>query len=92
MTRIFAFIALSVSAYIMLMHLALFLRVIMGVFTDGSGPFASFIYTTTEPVLMPIRRWLDKSEFFKDFPIDVSAVVAMILLFVLSFILPGVVG
>ncbi|MBR6594677.1 MAG: YggT family protein [Clostridia bacterium] len=92
MTRIFAFIALSVSAYISLMHLALLLRVILGVFTEGTGLFSSFIYTSTEPILIPIRKRLDKSSFFAELPVDFSVIIAMFILMLLSFFLPAVVG
>ncbi len=88
MLRILAFIAFTVSAYVTLTYFALMLRVIMGLFSDGSGIFASFIYTVTEPILIPIRRKLDSIEFFKDLPIDMSVMVAMIIFILLSLFLP----
>ena len=90
MLRILAFIALTVSAYVSLTYFALMLRVIMGMFTEGGGVFASFIYSVTEPVLVPIRRKLDSMEMFKDIPIDISVFVAMIIFLLLSLFLPVV--
>lgn len=87
MIRIFAFVALSVSAYISLMCLALFARVLLGVFSDGSGILASFLYVVTEPILQPIRRKIDESGIMQGFPLDLSVPVAMICLMALSFLL-----
>lgn len=88
MLRILAFVALTVSAYVSLTYFALMFRVIMGLFSDGSGAFASFIYSVTEPVLSPIRRKLDSMEMFQDIPIDISVLVAMIIFLLLSLFLP----
>lgn len=91
MLRIMAFIALTVSAYISLTYLALFARVIIGMFSDGGGIFASFVYTVTEPILIPIRRRLDKIEMLQDIPLDLSVLVALLILMLLTFLLPSVV-
>lgn len=87
--RIFTFVALSVSAYISLMHLALLMRVILGAFTEGTGPVASFVYVATEPIVLPIRRYIDKKGILQGIPLDISILVAMILLTLLSFLLPS---
>lgn len=92
MIRILAFVALTVSAYISVMYLALLMRVILSAFTEGTGAFASFIYATTEPILLPIRRYIDKTGILQGIPLDISVLVAMILLMLLSFILPTVTG
>lgn len=85
-----AFIALTASAYITLTYFALMARVVIGMFSDGSGLLASFIFTVTEPVLSPIRRKLDSMEMFKDLPIDISVLVAMIIFMLLSLFLPSI--
>lgn len=90
MLRIMAFIALTASAYITLTYFALMARVVIGMFSDGSGLLASFIFTVTEPVLSPIRRKLDSMEMFKDLPIDISVLVAMIIFMLLSLFLPSI--
>lgn len=86
-----AFLALTVSAYITLTYFALIARVFMGMFSEGTGVFASFVYSVTEPILDPIRRKLDSVEILQDIPIDLSVLVAMVVLMLLSFLLPGVV-
>ena len=91
MYRIMAFIALCVSAYITLTYLALMVRVFIGIFSEGSGVLASFVYTVTEPILIPIRQKLDKIEMLQDIPLDISVFVAAIILMVLGIFLPSVV-
>ena len=90
MLRIMAFVALTASAYITLTYFALMARVVIGMFSEGDGIFASFIYTVTEPVLVPIRRKLDSMEMFQDIPIDMSVLVAMIIFIILSLLLPSI--
>lgn len=86
MVRIMAFIALTVSAYVTLTFFALMMRVIMGLFSDGSGIIASFVYVVTEPILAPIRRKLDSIEFFRELPIDMSVMVATMICMLLSLL------
>ena len=90
MLRIMAFIALTASAYVSLTYFALMARVVIGMFSEGSGVFASFIYTVTEPVLSPIRRKLDSMEMFQGIPVDMSVLVAMIIFMLLSLLLPSI--
>lgn len=87
MLRILAFCALTVSALVSLTYFALVVRVIIGMFSDGGGVVASFVYTVTEPILIPIRRKLDQIEILQDIPIDLSVLVAMLLLTLLTFAL-----
>ncbi len=90
MYRILMFIALTAGTCVSLVYLALILRVVMGLFSDGSGIFASFIYAVTEPVLCPIRRFFSKMELFEDVPFDISLIVAMLILSILPLFLPAV--
>ncbi len=91
MIRIMSFIALTVSAYLSLTYFALFLRVLIGLVSDGGGAFASFIYAVTEPILVPIRRRLERIEILQDIPLDLSVLVALLLIMLLTFLLPNVV-
>ncbi len=90
MYRILIFVALTAGACVSLMYLAMLLRVFIGFFSEGTGIFASFIYAVTEPVLRPIRKFLDRFAFFEESPIDFSVIVAMLLFTVLSFFMPTV--
>ena len=90
MVRIFALIAATVSVALSLTSFALFLRFIIGMFSEGTGVFSSFVFAITEPVLLPIRRRLNKIEALQDLPVDLSIFVAMIVLGLLAFILPSV--
>ncbi len=90
MYRIMAFITLCVSAYATITSFALLARIIIGSFTEGTGLFASFIFTITEPVLIPIREKLDRVEFLRDIPVDLSVFVASVIFWLVALVLPGV--
>lgn len=91
MIRILAFMALAVSAYISVMDIALLVRVILSAFTEGTGVLASIVYVATEPILLPIRSYMDKKGILQGIPLDFSVLVAMILLTIVSLLLPTVV-
>ena len=92
MIRIYSFVIMSVGAGLSLMQLALLVRVVLSAFTEGTGPIASFIFVSTEPILLPIRRYMDKKGILQGIPLDFSVLVAMILLMLLSIVLPSVIG
>lgn len=83
------FVALTVSTYVSLTYFALFLRVIIGFFSDVGGLIFSICCAVTEPILVPIRRVLDKIEALQDIPVDFSVVIAMALFIVLRIFLPS---
>lgn len=83
------FVALTVSAYVSLTYFALFLRVIIGMFSDGGGLLSTLSYAATEPILAPIRRGLNKIEALQDIPVDLSVVVAMAMFIVIRIFLPS---
>ena len=56
---------------------------------NDDNKFLIFIESVTEPVIFPIRALLDRFEFFAAFPIDISFLLAYILLTVVSSLLGG---
>ncbi|MGI6715930.1 MAG: YggT family protein [Eubacteriales bacterium] len=63
------------------------IRVIYPLFAAEEGPAYSFIYATTEPVIMPVRSVLDRSEVFSAIPVDFSSIFAFIILFMVRGLL-----
>ena len=59
---------------------------------DEEGGFYQFIYSVTEPVLAPVRAFLDKFEFFRNLPIDVSFIVLYLAVAAVTLILPNPFG
>lgn len=90
MERILMFVALTAGTCVSLVYLAMLFRAFMGLFSDGTGLFASFIYAVTEPVLCPIRRFFDRMGLFEDSPFDFSLLAAMLVLTLVSVFMPTV--
>ena len=76
-----------VLVFIDVLSIAMFIRVILSWFTDGSGKFAQFLYVITEPAIMPMRKLLFKLNWFQDSPIDFSFTFTFIALFILETVL-----
>ena len=54
------------------------------------NPIVQFLYRVTEPVLYPIRRMLFRYRGMRDTGIDFSPVIALILLYILRYILKSI--
>jgi YggT family protein len=55
---------------------------------DEDGRLYNFIYSATEPVIMPVRAFLDRFEYVRNMPIDISFLAAYLLLSVVGMLLP----
>ncbi len=56
---------------------------------DDNNKFLIFVESVTEPIIYPIRALLERFDFFATFPIDLSFLIAFILLSVISSVLGG---
>jgi uncharacterized protein YggT (Ycf19 family) len=65
----------------------LVIRVVYPLFASEEGAAYSFIYATTEPILMPVRAVLNKSEVFSSIPVDFSTIFAFVILFFIKGLL-----
>ncbi len=54
---------------------------------DDDNPVEEFLYTVTEPVIMPVRAVLDYFGWFQSLPIDMSFLITFILLSILEMLL-----
>ena len=73
--------------FIEVLSLAMFIRVILSWFTDGSGKFSQFLFVLTEPAVMPMRLLLAKLNWFQNTPIDFSFTFTFLALFIIETIL-----
>lgn len=62
---------------------AMLIRAVMSLFTDG-GAILSFVYSITEPVIIPVRKLLERFNIASGAPIDISFTITYLLLSVLS--------
>ena len=66
-------------------QLLLFLRAILSWFPMVQiGRLNEFLYYATEPLLSPVRRFLQRFEVLRSLPIDFSVLIVFILLEVVS--------
>ncbi len=54
---------------------------------DDDNPVEEFLYTVTEPIIMPVRAVLEYFGLFQSMPIDMSFLITFILLSILEMIL-----
>lgn len=53
----------------------------------ADGPLVSFLYSITEPIILPFRKLFEKLNWFVGFPIDMPFLFAMFAILLLQTIL-----
>lgn len=87
MPTVFTVVTDVVVLLLLGIQIAMMLRAILSWFPLDSNKFVDFLYTITEPFIVPIRLLFEKLGWFQNLPIDVSFMVSYLLLSVLSFVL-----
>lgn len=81
----------GVRFFLYALQLMMFARAILSwIMPETDSALAGFLVMITEPVIFPIRALLSRIEAFNTFPIDISFMVAYMLLVLLSAVLPSV--
>lgn len=83
-------VVVNLVYYLIVVLQVLFLvRVIASLFfMEGDNAFMRFLYVATEPVIFPFRKLLERSEKLRDFPIDLSFLLAVVALSLIQALLP----
>jgi len=55
---------------------------------DLDNKFVGFVYSVTEPIILPVRMIIERIPSFSQLPVDISFTVTFILLMVIQYILP----
>jgi YggT family protein len=80
-----------VDIMLTVLQLLMFARALTSwILADDDSPIVEFLYAVTEPLIIPVRALLERSEFIRDLPIDVSFFATYILLTVVQSLLPSV--
>lgn len=75
-------------ALLSVLDIAMFARAILSWINPmEDGPLASFLYTVTEPIILPFRKLFEKKNWFMDVPIDMAFFFAMISIMILQTLL-----
>lgn len=88
MSVFFEIVSHTVHVALMALQLAMLLRAILSWFPMEDNKFTNFLYALTEPVIYPVRALFEKMNWFQNLPIDISFLVAYILISVISMLLP----
>lgn len=69
-----------------IVSISMLIRAIMSLFTDGNAVY-NFVYSITEPLIMPLRKILNGLDFVSGIPIDIPFLITYMLISVLRNIL-----
>ncbi len=69
-------------------EVAMLVRAVLSWFPIDGNKFTEFLFAITEPFIHPIRVLFIKLNWFQGFPIDISFLVAYILISVVLTVLP----
>lgn len=77
----FYIIARTARLIIRAFEIFMFLRAVLSwIMPPDSNKVTVFLYNITEPVISPVRNFLSRFEFIRNFPIDISFLVVLIIL------------
>jgi len=77
---------------IVALQMLMFARAIMSwIMMEEENTFTRFINVITDPIIMPVRMVLEKFEFIRNMPMDISFFVAFLILVIVQNLLPTVV-
>ena len=69
------------SGLLTVLQMAMLARAVIGWFPGLDGTIVSEVaYVVTEPFVMPVRKFLDRFEAIRNFPIDLSFFVAFMII------------
>ncbi len=89
MTIVLYFITKTVYFGLVVMQLLIFLRVMLSWFMlDDENAVIEFICDTAELFVAPIRALLEKSEWVRGLPFDISYIVAFVIISIVKNALP----
>ncbi len=87
MEIVVALVKALADGILMVIQIALLVRAVMSWFPIGENILSDIAYTITEPLIIPVRRVLERFEAVRNFPIDISFFVTFLLVSMLSAVL-----
>ena len=87
---VYALLGRIVITLLYAMQFLMFGRALVSWFLqDEDSKVSRFLFAATEPLVYPVRKFLSRFEFFNNMPIDMSFLVAMLLLMICTTFLAG---
>lgn len=82
------FVRIFADGIVTMIQIAMLVRAVTSWFPGGDESIIGIVaYTVTEPVVIPVRKLLERSETVKNFPLDMSFFATFMLLSVISTIM-----
>jgi len=89
----YALIGRIVLTLLYALQFLMFGRALMSWFSqDEDSKIHRFLFAATEPFVYPLRKFLNKFEFFNSIPIDMSFLVAMLILIIVTTFLASTIA
>ena len=82
-------LAQTVGLLLEVLSIAMFLRAVLSWFAPEGNFLLGLLTVITEPIVVPVRMLLLRFRLFQEMPIDISFLVAFILLSVVQGALPA---
>lgn len=82
----------AIDVFFKLIYALIFIRCILSWLPLGRNPIVEFIYTLTDPILVPIRHLLDQSPIGGGMMLDFSPIIALFVMRIIQILLYSLVG
>ena len=83
MIIVYSLVGRLVITLLHVMQMLMLGRALMSWFSqDEDNKLSRFLFAATEPFVYPIRKFLNRFEFFNSMPIDMSFMAAMLILLI----------
>lgn len=83
-------LATSVQIFLSVLLFLMFLRAILSWFVSPESGILLFLNTVTEPFVAPVRYLMVKLNLLQDSPMDFSFMIAYLLIWMISLLLPPI--
>ena len=82
--------ASTVALFLRVVYIAMFLQAILSWFVMDDSPIMAILGAVTMPVILPVRALLSRIPALQRIPIDLSFLVAFVLLVIVMRALPAI--
>ena len=82
--------ASTVALFLRVVYIAMFLQAILSWFVMDDSPIMAILSVVTMPVILPVRALLSRIPALQRIPIDLSFLVAFVLLVIVMRALPAI--
>lgn len=83
-------LATSVQVFLSILLFLMFMRAILSWFVNPNSGIMLLLNTLTEPFVIPVRYLLAKFNILQNSPVDFSSIIAYLLIWLISMMLPTI--